>query len=287
MAETRSSLQSSPTLQSLLESYFLTPSKPTLPLHPSTQGCTPDTSTFSFERGPRYNLYSQLRESRLRAKRIKQLEQGQEFQVPRSEITPPAKRILGFEPDFSDSKRSGRSSVLAQSVSDFSSALRKENRRPAENRVEKSFTPPPGMPKGSRVYGSASKLGGGGGGGGGGSSQSLIAVGEKRGLMGRKSYASFEELKGLSAAAASAIAGESRGGGGRIGRMIEGLKAANTGEKRSTVGAATRTRKSYASFEEIKGWSTVAIAGFSGENSAQSGNKVLGQDAAVLGTRHW
>jgi hypothetical protein len=94
-------------------------------------------------------------------------------------------------------------SVLAQSVPDFSATLRKENRKPRQE-----LTPPSknvlkmnnGLLSNSRGSKSAN-------------------AGEKRNgglLMARKSYASVEELKGLSLAAANAINGENRGNrGGR------------------------------------------------------------------------
>ncbi|KAL7232035.1 hypothetical protein ACSBR2_010118 [Camellia fascicularis] len=167
------------------------------------------TESFVMERGPRYKAYAELRESNLRKKNIGQ-QQQQQTKEHESNLSPPKKqvKIQGNFPATPPNKRRG-SSVVAQSVPDFSAALRKENRKPASMLpplMEKSLTPPVAT-KNSKLYGAKS--------GGGSKSANL---GEKRngGLMGRKSYASMEELKGLSSAAANAINGENRGGrGGR------------------------------------------------------------------------
>lgn len=106
---------------------------------------------------------------------------------------------------------------------DFSSAIRKENRKPPVAALppvmEKSATPPA---KSSRSYGIPARLGG---------SRSANSSGEKRingGMLGaRKSYANLEELKGLSCAAASAINGENRGlrsGRTTVGKTILGYR---------------------------------------------------------------
>ncbi|GMH04314.1 hypothetical protein Nepgr_006153 [Nepenthes gracilis] len=164
------------------------------------------------ERGPRYNLYANLRESKLREKRMKQ---EQDFQTPKSEFTPPAKKSVKFEGISSVSKRSV-SSVLTRSVPDFSSVMRKENRKPPAvgALLQSSTTPPPATSKGPKVFGTPPKLGG----------SKSVNSGEKRSagllMMGRKSYACLEELKGLSVAAANGIAVEKRGGGGKNGRVI-------------------------------------------------------------------
>ncbi|KAL0010180.1 hypothetical protein SO802_005288 [Lithocarpus litseifolius] len=86
------------------------------------------------------------------------------------------------------------SSVLAQSVPDFSATLRKENRKPNS--------------RGSKSANAGEKRGVGGG------------------LMARKSYASVEELKGLSLAAANAINSENRGGrnGRVVGKVVLGYR---------------------------------------------------------------
>ena len=76
------------------------------------------------------------------------------------------------------------SSVLAQSVPDFSVTLRKENRKPAGGALE--LTPP--AKNWSKMNGNLSNSRG---------SKSANA-GEKKGMMARKIYASIEELKGMS-----------------------------------------------------------------------------------------
>ncbi|XP_059641643.1 uncharacterized protein LOC132283663 [Cornus florida] len=174
------------------------------------------TESFVMERGPRYKAYADLRESKLRMKNMRQQQpQEQEFN-----LSPPKKQVR-FQKNFPATPigRKG-SSVLAQSVPDFSAVLRKENRKPASMlppMMEKSATPPANS-KSAKLYGIGAKSGG---------SRSANS-GEKRcgGLMARKSYASVEELKGLSAVAANAINGENRGGkGGRgIGKTVLGCR---------------------------------------------------------------
>jgi len=173
------------------------------------------TDSYFMERGPRYKAYSQLRESKLRSKRLQFDEDERESKIPRSEFTPPAKKSVRFQESLPlpSSGRKQGCSVLAQSVPDFSSAVRKENRRPPENRIpkaEKSMTPPPAMARREKMYGSGVKEGGG---------SRSVNSGEKqsngRFMMmgnGRKSCASIEELKGLSIAACNSINGEIRGG---------------------------------------------------------------------------
>ncbi|KAJ6684354.1 hypothetical protein OIU85_007990 [Salix viminalis] len=145
------------------------------------------TESYIMERGPRYGVYAELRETKLRMKMLRQ----QEYEENDIKQTPPKKQV-----------KKGPS-VLAQSVPDFSATLRKENRKPRQD-----LTPPSknvlkmnnGLLSNSRGSKSAN-------------------AGEKRNgglLMARKSYASVEELKGLSLAAANAINGENRGNrGGR------------------------------------------------------------------------
>ncbi|KAL2499437.1 hypothetical protein Adt_24987 [Abeliophyllum distichum] len=164
------------------------------------------TESLVMERGPRYKEYSDLREKRLRTRGVI------EPRIPRKEepvLTPPKKQVKfqGMSNFTTPPKRTKGSSILTQSVPDFSSALRKENRKPASMLpplAEKSLTPLAGS-KSGRLYG---KLGGG--------SKSANS-GEKRsgGVMTRKSHASMEELKGLDTAA---INEENRGG--RIGRGV-------------------------------------------------------------------
>ncbi|XP_065857857.1 uncharacterized protein [Euphorbia lathyris] len=139
------------------------------------------SDTYTMERGPRYRAYAELRDSKLRMNNLRH----QECKVCDLKQTTPKKQVK-FQ------ARKGYSySVLAQSVPDFSATLRKENRKPPE------LTPP--SKKCSKVNTILSKSANGG---------------EKRNGMARKSYASVEELKGLSMAASAAI------NGGRVGREI-------------------------------------------------------------------
>ncbi|KAH7857168.1 hypothetical protein Vadar_009782 [Vaccinium darrowii] len=115
------------------------------------------------------------------------------------------------------------SSILAQSVPDFFVVVRKENRKPSVGMLpvvmEKSLTPPA---KNSKMYGVEARSGGGG--------SKAVNSGEKRSggiIMGRKSYACMEELKGFSAAATNAINGENRGGRngrGGVGKTVLGYR---------------------------------------------------------------
>lgn len=166
------------------------------------------TDCFLMERGPRYKAYADLREKKLRIKHMEQSipeeEEEREFQEE-FVVTPPKKQVK-FQGSFvTPPKRTKGSSILAQSVPDFSSALRKENRKPPPTMLpslkEKSATPPPGGSKSGRLYGGV------------GGSKSVNS-GEKRsgGLMIRKSYANVDELKGLASVARSAINGENRVG---------------------------------------------------------------------------
>ncbi|XAR51530.1 hypothetical protein NMG60_11006180 [Bertholletia excelsa] len=173
------------------------------------------TESFIMERGPRYKAYAELRESRLIMKSLRQ--QARECESNQS----PLKKHVKFQGSLPEApaRRKGPSSVLAQSVPDFSAALRKENRKPPPSMlpplVEKSLTPPATK---SKLYGVGSRSGG---------SRSANS-GEKRagGLMARKSYANVEDLKGFSSAAAKAIAGENRGvrGGRGVAKTILGCR---------------------------------------------------------------
>ncbi|KAL6134803.1 hypothetical protein ACLB2K_067031 [Fragaria x ananassa] len=156
------------------------------------------------ERGPRYNAYAELRESKLRSKYQmspdEQEKESKPTQVKKQvkfQVAVPSSNV----PRRKGSAYSSSSCVVAQSVPDFSAVLRreKENRKPA-SRVE--MTPP--WSKGNHGGVLSSSRG----------SKSASSV-EKNRLMSRKSYASLEELKGLSSIAASAInsGGENRAGG--------------------------------------------------------------------------
>ncbi|KAF8407794.1 hypothetical protein HHK36_006930 [Tetracentron sinense] len=156
-------------------------------------------ASLTLQRGSRYRAYAELRESKLRTKNKQQSDESE------STSTPTKKRVT-FQGSVDSVPVSGRNgtSVVARSVPDFAAALRKENRKPASTLPSiLEMTPPPSSSSKSKG-GVVSKLGG---------SKSANA-GEKRGggVIMRKSYASVEDLKGLSAAAASAINGESKGG---------------------------------------------------------------------------
>ncbi|KAG2710717.1 hypothetical protein I3760_04G041900 [Carya illinoinensis] len=162
------------------------------------------TESFIMERGPRYRAYAELREAKLRMKEIKQHEP--ERYEPK--LTPPKKQVK-FQGSLVS--RPQRSSLLAQSVPDFAAALRKENRKPVMTLPSVQEMTPPSK-NWSKVNGVLSNSRG----------SKSASAGEKRGggaggLMARKSYASVEELKGLSSTAANAINGENRGGRSRRG----------------------------------------------------------------------
>lgn len=153
------------------------------------------------ERGPRFKEYSDLRERKLRMKNS--MDPPEEKIQNRS-----PKKQVKFSSNFSTPLRRPKApSALAQSVPDFSSALRKENRKPPALPpvAERSLTPPAGFMKSGSVYGKV----------GGGSKSANSAEKRSGGLMARKSYASMAELKGLAAAAGNAI-----NGGGRSSRGV-------------------------------------------------------------------
>lgn len=168
------------------------------------------------ERGPRYNAYAELRESKLRSK----YQMSPDEQEKESKPTPVKKQVK-FQvavpssnvPRRKGSAYSSSSCVVAQSVPDFSAVLRreKENRK-RTSRLE--MTPP--WSKGNHGGVLSSSKG----------SKSASAV-EKNRLMSRKSYASLEELKGLSSIAASAINSGGGGGENRAGGRIVRATAKN------------------------------------------------------------
>ncbi|KAK7271871.1 hypothetical protein RJT34_28120 [Clitoria ternatea] len=182
--------------------------------------------SFIMERGPNYAAYAEFREKRLRAKRSIQEQQEptklstpegkkhikmQEEQEPIKLTTPPRKKQVKFQTCGGNPKGS---SVVAQSVPDFSAALRKENRKPINattlpSRME--MTPPPCKSGNNGMVGLSSR------------GSKSVSGGEKKGgggvMMARKSYACIDELKSLSSATAIAINGEGRGGG-RSGRVV-------------------------------------------------------------------
>ncbi|KAJ0043875.1 hypothetical protein Pint_18757 [Pistacia integerrima] len=200
MAETNGSLhQNNPTLHSLVHSLdpislLLSqnsdPQKPPVSLKLITE-------SYFMERGPRYEEYAELRELKLRRKR--QQEESYEVCEPKPS---PLKKQVRFQTNLTGSRKgSSVSNVLAQSVPDFSATLRKENRKPVTGTLE--LTPP--SKNWSRMNGNLSNSRG---------SKSANA-GEKKGVMARKSYASMEELKGLSMGVSKDICGENRGRNGR------------------------------------------------------------------------
>lgn len=163
------------------------------------------------ERGPRYGLYAKLRESRLRMKinngmrqqreRFGEYEEVKERESKQS----PVKKQVKFSGNLGSTRKG--SSVLAQSVPDFSATLRKENRKPPSMLPSlMELTPPSknGAKGNSNNNGVLSNLSMKG--------SKSASAGEKRGggLM-RKSYATMEDLKKVSMAATNAINCENRG----------------------------------------------------------------------------
>ncbi|CAN1857431.1 hypothetical protein LINPERHAP1_LOCUS42494 [Linum perenne] len=165
------------------------------------------TDPYFMERGPRYTAYAELRESKLRTEWVSKTPTPTPTPTP-----PPAKKQVKFKTPPPSAVSTRGSSMLAQSVPDFSAALRKENRKPPPLG---QLTPPPSknaskLQGGSRSVGSGEKRRGIGNGGGG--------------LMGaRKSYANVEELKGL-----SIVNGESR-------RVISSSNSSSRGNGGKTV----------------------------------------------------
>nr|VDD22122.1 unnamed protein product [Brassica oleracea] len=189
-----------------------------------------------FERGPRYGEYATLRESKLRLKReyekILREEEERFFRgekkhtrigfTRQDEIkVSPAKKRFGFNYVLANPnprRMSSSSSSLAQSVPDFPAMIRKENRRPANSNLLPRRTdltpPPPSKSRTASVFsGSVSSIRG--------SISASAREKKSKGINARKSYATFEDLKKISTAAASAINGNGRkslGGGGGGGR---------------------------------------------------------------------
>ncbi|KAI6670536.1 hypothetical protein NL676_005421 [Syzygium grande] len=126
------------------------------------------TDHYFVERGPRYDAYARLRESRLRMKHARQ-EEPEERDL---KLTPPPKKQVRFQGNLGGGgRRRGSPSILAQSVPDFSSALRKENRKPAPLPSLAEITPP------SKNW---SKAGGSGGSNARGASPSVRLPGRRR-----------------------------------------------------------------------------------------------------------
>ncbi|XP_004492948.1 uncharacterized protein [Cicer arietinum] len=162
------------------------------------------------ERGPRYNAYAKLRETKLRMNYLRQQQQQQNEQDEPKIPTPPTKQVK-----FQVGLASGRkgSFHLAQSVPDFTSLLRKENRKPTNLIPPTITTTPPLLKSKSFNKGCGGVLSSSRG-------STSVNAGEKKRvaagggiLMARKSYANIDELRSFSSATANAINGEIRGGG--------------------------------------------------------------------------
>lgn len=148
------------------------------------------------KRGPRYEAYSQLRETKLRMKHMRQQEYQEEEEEEPKIPTPPKKQVR-FQYQYQPARITKGSSLLAQSVPDFSAALRKENRKPVVNTVME-LTPPTlktkrgsggvlSTSRGTRSVNNPGEKRRVGGGGGGGDGSVLVA---------RKSYANIAEIRG-------------------------------------------------------------------------------------------
>lgn len=166
--------------------------QPTIPcsLRPETE------NYFVLERGPIYRAYAELREERLRRKHMRQLEPGNRR---RPIQTPPRKQVKFQGSWVSDRKGS---SILTQSVPDFSSIIRKENRKPMNNLPPLLEMTPP-----SKNWTKVNSIGSSARG-----TKSANAGEKNGGMMVRKSYACIEEVKGLSSAAVNSIGGNRTGG---------------------------------------------------------------------------
>ncbi|XP_058751238.1 uncharacterized protein LOC131624309 [Vicia villosa] len=133
------------------------------------------------------------------------------FEIEKPKLVAPTRKEVKFQGGVASGRKG--SYAVAQSVPDFSAVLRKENRKPSNflPSVKETKTPPPSKSsfyKDNNMTGSSSR---------GSKSESAQekkkTIGGGGGvLMGRKSYASLDELKSLSSATAIAINGEGRGG---------------------------------------------------------------------------
>lgn len=164
------------------------------------------------ERGPRYDEYAKLREKKLRLNYQTQQQDYQEEQqekenVFESKIPTISTKQVKFQVGVS-SVRKG-SSLVVQSVPDFSSLLRKENRKPTNNALPGTTTLTPPLKNRNKGCGVMSSSRGG--------SRSVNVNAEKRKgcggggggiLTARKSYGNFDELRSFSSATANAINGE-------------------------------------------------------------------------------
>ncbi|GFQ04296.1 hypothetical protein PHJA_002573500 [Phtheirospermum japonicum] len=144
------------------------------------------------ERGPRFKEYSAQIQSALRKenRRPAALPPVAERSVKLTTESFSMERGPRFSSYFTTPpKRSKIPSALTQSVTNFSSALRKVNRRPAALAlvVERSTPSPSAMLKSGRMYGKV----------GGGSKSTNSAEKRSGGGLIRKSYAIMDELKKL------------------------------------------------------------------------------------------
>ncbi|KAG9450601.1 hypothetical protein H6P81_010566 [Aristolochia fimbriata] len=141
------------------------------------------------QRGPSYEAYSSLRDFKLRQRKAAAAAAA----AATAKAASPLKKKVSFLAARPIPKEP---SLVAQSVPDFSNLLRKENKKP--NTMTELTPPPPARgSKGAWRGGGVSKSASGG---------------EKRGVdAARKSCVNLRELKGLSAAAASAIDEAARG----------------------------------------------------------------------------
>ncbi|KAM1036729.1 hypothetical protein ACFX2I_031565 [Malus domestica] len=154
------------------------------------------------EKGPRYKAYAELRESRLRRKYMIL----EELEEPESKLTPLKKQVK-FKTHLTNSRKGY--SVLAQSVPNFSAVLRKENRKPPSRFPLMQEMTMPTRSLAKATYGILSNSIG----------SKSVSAGEERynncgRVMARKSYASMEELKGLSSM--SMVEGNANGNGRAI-----------------------------------------------------------------------
>jgi len=139
------------------------------------------------------------------------LEKEEYFEIEPQKLATKARKEVKFQGGLVSGRKG--SSVVGQSVPDFSAVLRKENRKPLNYlpAVMEVMTPPSkssfskdndGMMSNSRGSKSESA----------GEKNKKKTVGSGGVLMGRKSYACIDELRSLSSATATAINGEGRGG---------------------------------------------------------------------------
>ncbi|XP_010511617.1 PREDICTED: homeobox protein Hox-B3-like [Camelina sativa] len=197
-----------------------------------------DNGDYGFERGPRYGEYARLRESKLQMKRdfekiLKEEQVRFGFREEDEIRVLPEKKTtrFGFNPSLNQRKAATTSSSsLAQSVPDFSAMIRKENRRPVNSNLlprRTELTPPPVKSRNAAVFAGSALRG-----------SVSASAGEKKGIgmMMRKSYATVEDLKKVSMAAASAINGGGGGGGGGGRKSIGGGGRKSIGGGRTILG---------------------------------------------------